>query len=148
MATDDPEGMMYWEKSLRRAGEDEDLFIFNNYHGVGSLEINAFQRGADVVLQYSSKEGFGLTVSEAMWKYQPVVGGNTGGIQDQIHDGKDGFLVSTPEEAKQAAKSLLNNPERRLEMGEAAHTQVEKHYLINREISDYLCLIRDLCGRS
>jgi trehalose synthase len=145
MATDDPEGMLYWEKSLRRAGEDEDLFIFNNYHGVGSLEINAFQRGADVVLQYSSKEGFGLTVAEAMWKYQPVIGGNVGGIRDQIRHGETGFLVSNAEEVKQAATLLLNDLELRYRMGQAAHAYVEKHYLINREIRDYMMLIRDLC---
>jgi trehalose synthase len=148
MATDDPEGMLYWEKSLRRAGEDDDLFILNNYHGVGSLEINAFQRGADVVLQYSSKEGFGLSVSEAMWKYQPVIGGNVGGIQDQIEDKVTGFLVTTPEEVKDAARILLREPERRQKMGEAAHEQVQKRYLINREVADYLRLIQELTGRS
>lgn len=147
MATDDPEGMLYWEKSLRRAGEDEDLFIYNNYHGVGGLEINAFQRAADVVLQYSSKEGFGLTVSEAMWKCQPVIGGNVGGIVDQIQDGETGFLVSTIEEAMNAARILLKDPDRRQSMGEAARNQVQKRYLINREVGDYLRLIRDLSGR-
>jgi trehalose synthase len=148
MATDDPEGMLYWEKSLRRAGEDEDVFIFNNYHGVGSHEINAFQRGADVVLQYSSKEGFGLTVSEAMWKDQPVIGGDVGGIQDQIISGENGFRVSNAEEAKDAARVLLRDSEKRKTMGLAAHLQVEKHFLINREVADYLRLIRDLSGRS
>jgi trehalose synthase len=144
MATDDPEGMQYWERALRKAGEDTDIFILNNYHGVGNTEINAFQRGAQVVLQYSSKEGFGLTVSEGMWKYQPMIGGRVGGIQDQIIDGECGFLVSTMDEVKQAARTLLDNPERRREMGELAHQRVAEQFLITREVADYLKLIRDL----
>lgn len=148
MATDDPEGMQYWERSLRKAGEDKDIFILNNYHGVGNLEINAFQRGADVVLQYSSKEGFGLTVSEGMWKHQPMIGGRVGGIQDQIVDGESGFLVSTMEEVKNAVRTLLNNPERRKEMGDLAHQRVTEHFLITREVADYLKLIRDLKAKT
>jgi trehalose synthase len=144
MATDDPEGMLYWERALRKAGEDPDIFIFNNYHGVGNTEINAFQRGAHVVLQYSSKEGFGLTVSEGMWKYQPMIGGRVGGIQDQIVDGECGFLVSTMDEVKHAVRTLLDNPEKRKEMGELAHQRVAEHFLITREVADYLKLIRDL----
>jgi trehalose synthase len=144
MATDDPEGMQYWERSLRKAGEDPDIFILNNYHGVGNTEINAFQRGAQVLVQYSSKEGFGLTVSEGMWKYQPVIGGRVGGIQDQIVDGECGFLVSTLDEVKNAARTLLNNPDKRREMGEVAHQRVAEHFLITREVADYLKLIREL----
>jgi trehalose synthase len=144
MATDDPEGMQYWEKSLRKAGEDPDVFILNNYHGVGNTEINALQRGATVVMQYSSKEGFGLTVSEGMWKDQPMIGGRVGGIQDQIVDGDSGYLVSTNEEVKNAVRELLNNPEKRRQMGEAAHLRVAEHFLITREVADYLKLIRDL----
>lgn len=144
MATDDPEGMLYWEQSLRKAGEDKDVYILNNYHGVGNKEINAFQRGASVVLQYSSKEGFGLTVSEGMWKNQPMIGGRVGGIQDQIVDGESGYLVSTNDEVKNAVRELLSNPEKRRMMGEAAHLRVAEHFLITREVADYLKLIRDL----
>lgn len=148
MATDDPEGMMYWEKSLRKAGEDNDIYILNNYHGVGNKEINAFQRAASVVLQYSSKEGFGLTVSEGMWKHQPMIGGRVGGIQDQIVDGESGFLVSTIDEVKNAVRLLLNNPEKRREMGELAHQRVAEQFLITREVADYLKLIRDLKSKA
>lgn len=144
MATDDPEGMLYWEKSLRAAGEDTDIFILTNYHGVGNLEINAFQRGASALLQYSSKEGFGLTVSEAMWKNQPVIGGRVGGIRDQIVDGECGFLVSTNEEVKTAVRLLLKEPGKRELMGQAAHLRVNEHFLITREIADYLKMIREL----
>jgi trehalose synthase len=148
MATDDPEGLLYWEKSLRKAGEDPDVFILNNYHGIGNREINAFQRASQVILQYSSKEGFGLTVSEGMWKYQPVIGGRVGGIQDQIIDGESGFLVSTLAEVKTAARELLNSPERRHDMGEQAHERVSEHFLITREVGDYLRVIRDLTHQS
>jgi trehalose synthase len=148
MATDDPEGLLYWERSLRKAGEDPDLFILNNYHGIGNLEINAFQRAAQVLLQYSSKEGFGLTVSEGMWKYQPVIGGRVGGIQDQIEEGQSGFLVSTLDEVKAAARQLLNNPAQRQEMGELAHQRVAEHFLITREVADYLKVIRDLKSKA
>lgn len=144
MATDDPEGMQYWEQSLRKAGEDPDIFILNNYHGVGNKEINAFQRGASVVLQYSSKEGFGLTVSEGMWKRQPMIGGKVGGIQDQIVHGESGYLVSTNDEVKAAIRELLANPDKRKQMGEKAQQRVAEHFLITREVSDYLTLIRDL----
>jgi len=144
MATDDPEGLIYWERSLRKAGEDQDIYILNNYHGIGNREINAFQRAAHAVLQYSSKEGFGLTVSEGMWKYQPVIGGRVGGIQDQIVDGESGFLVSTLDEVKNAVRQLLNNPEKRQVMGESAHQRVAEQFLITREVADYLKVIRDL----
>lgn len=144
LAADDPEGLLYWEKALRKAGEDPDVYILSNYHGVGDLEINAFQRGADVLLQYSNKEGFGLTVAEGMWKNQPVIGGRVGGIQDQIVDGVNGYLVSTNEELKNAIRELLHNPEKRRQMGEAAHSRVAENFLITREVSDYLTLIRDL----
>ncbi len=147
MATDDPEGMGYWEKCLRKAGEDPDIIILNNFHGVGNREINAFQRGADAVLQYSSKEGFGLTVAEAMWKYQPVIGGRVGGIQDQIVHGESGYLVSNNEEAKAAIRELLNDGAKRRQMGENAHRRVAEHFLITREVADYLKLCRDLLGK-
>lgn len=144
MATDDPEGMLYWEKTLRKAGEDDDVIVLNNYHGVGNKEINAFQTGADVVLQYSSKEGFGLTVSEAMWKEQPVIGGKVGGIQDQITHGETGYLVSTDREVKDAIRELLKNPDKRKAMGKQAKERVAENFLITREVTDYMRLIKQL----
>lgn len=147
MATDDPEGMMYWEQTLRKAGEDKDVTILNNYHGVGNKEINAFQAGADVVVQYSSKEGFGLTVSEAMWKRQPMIGGKVGGIQDQITHGETGFLVTTMDELKESVRFLLANPDKRKEMGEKARQFVSERFLITREVADYMKLAINLLGR-
>ncbi len=140
MATDDPEGMGYWEQCLRKAGEDDDIIIVNNYHGVGNREINAFQTAADALVQYSSKEGFGLTVSEGMWKRQPVIGGKVGGIQDQITHGETGYLVTTMDEFKTALRELIGNPEKRAEMGEKARQRVAEKFLITREVADYMKL--------
>ncbi|MEB3287141.1 MAG: glycosyltransferase [Vampirovibrionales bacterium] len=147
MATDDPEGMFYWEQTLRAAGLDKDVTILNNFHGVGNIEINAFQRGADVMIQYSSKEGFGLTISEAMWKEQPIIGGRVGGIQDQIVDKDCGYLVSTNEEVKTAIRELLSNPEKRKEMGKKAKKRVQDNFLITKEVGNYMKLAIGLLGR-
>ncbi len=144
MATDDPEGMYFWERTLRKAGEDPDIHILTNYHGVGNKEINAFQRGADVLIQYSSREGFGLTVSEGMWKHQPMIGGKVGGIQDQIVHGETGYLVSTDDEVLEACRELLGDPKRKKEMGEQARKRVAEHFLITREVADYLKLFTEV----
>ena len=98
MASDDPEGWDWYERTVRRAGEDFDIHILCNLNGVGNIEVNAFQRAARVVIQKSVREGFGLVVSEALWKGRPVVAGNVGGIPLQIVNGKTGFLVNTIEE--------------------------------------------------
>jgi trehalose synthase len=90
MASDDPEGWDWYERTVRRAGEDFDIHILSNLNGVGNLEVNAFQRAARVVIQKSTREGFGLVVSEALWKGRPVVAGNVGGIPLQIRDGGRG----------------------------------------------------------
>lgn len=147
MATDDPEGMHYWEQTLRAAGLDKDVTILNNFHGVGNIEINAFQRGATVMVQYSSKEGFGLTISEAMYKEQPIIGGRVGGIQDQIVDKECGYLVSTNEEVKAAIREQLSNAEKRKEMGKKAKKRVEDNFLITREVGNYMKLAISLLGR-
>ena len=101
-------------------------------------DINALQRVADVVLQKSLKEGFGLTVSETMWKGKPVIGGATGGIPLQIRHGVTGFLVHSVEGAAFRMRQLLNNPEMAKRMGENAREYVRKNFLITRQIRDYL----------
>ena len=97
MATDDPEGFKVWEETEAARGGDRDIYLLSNLHQVGSVQVNAFQRIASVVLQKSLREGFGLTVSEALWKGRPVVGGRAGGIKLQIRDGYDGYLVDSIE---------------------------------------------------
>ncbi len=80
MASDDPEGWTYYDRTIRYAGQDFDIHILHNFHGVGNVEVNAFQTYSDVVVQKSTREGFGLVVTEPMWKGRPVVGGNVGGF--------------------------------------------------------------------
>ena len=93
MATDDPEGFQVWEHVDAARDGDPDIHLLSNIQQVGNVQINAFQRAADVVIQKSLREGFGLTVSEGLWKGTPVVGGRAGGIVLQIRDGEDGYLV-------------------------------------------------------
>ena len=120
MATDDPEGFHVWEHvDAARAG-DPDIHLLSNIQQVGNVQINAFQRAADVVIQKSLREGFGLTVSEGLWKGRPVVGGRAGGITLQIHDGENGYLVDSVEEcADPHASSCSRNPAGADEMGAA-----------------------------
>src|SRR3712207_5340524 len=98
MATDDPEGMEYFQKTFEYADGDPDIKILSNLNNVGAIEVNAFQSQSDICLQKSIREGFGLTVTEALWKGRPTVAGNVGGIPLQIEDGVSGFLVNSPAE--------------------------------------------------
>ena len=102
MATDDPEGMEYFQKTFEYADGDEDIKILSNLNNVGAIEVNAFQSQSDICLQKSIREGFGLTVTEALWKGRPTVAGNVGGIPLQIEDGVGGFLVDSPARVRRA----------------------------------------------
>ena len=144
MATDDPEGWEFLDRTIRHAGEDFDIRILHNFHGVGPREVNAFQTVADVVIQKSLREGFGLVVAEAMWKGKPVVAGNVGGIPLQVVDGETGFLVNSVEECAERVLWLLRHPEESKHMGAAARERVRKHFLITRLLADYLRLFREL----
>src|SRR5438270_4753643 len=95
MATDDPEGWEFFNSTLEYAGLDTDIKILNNLNNVGSIEVNAFQSQAEVLIQKSTREGFGLTVSDALWNARPFIGGNVGGIPLQVQDGGAGFLVDS-----------------------------------------------------
>ena len=110
MATDDPEGFQVWDDTEAARAGDRDIYLLSNLHQVGSVQINAFQRIAEVVLQKSLREGFGLTVSEGLWKGRPVIGGRAGGIKLQIRDGFDGYLVDSVEECAQRTIDLLADP--------------------------------------
>ena len=144
MATDDPEGWRIYKEILRYAGQDPDLTILTNLDGVGALEVNAFQRAAEVVLQKSLREGFGLTVSEALWKGVPVVGGRVGGIPMQIGDGAGGRLVTTNDEATAASLELLRDGELRHRLGVAGRERVRRNFLSTRNLRDYLRLFNAL----
>ena len=95
MATDDPEGWEFFQHTYEYADSDPDIKILNNLNNVGAIEVNAFQSQSDVLMQKSIREGFGLTVTEALWKGRPTIAGDVGGIPLQIVDGESGFLVSS-----------------------------------------------------
>ena len=109
MATDDPEGWDFFNATVAHADGDPDIHILNNLNNVGAIEVNAFQSHSDVLIQKSIREGFGLTVTEAIWKARPFIGGDVGGIPLQVADGETGFLVSSPEEC---ASPLAGDPAR------------------------------------
>ena len=144
MATDDPEGFHYWELTDAARAGDPDVHLLSNIQQVGAVQINAFQRAADVVMQKSLREGFGLTVSEALWKGRPVVGGRCGGITMQIEDGKYGYLVDSVEDAAKRTADLLRNPTQAEAMGEAGRGHVRRNFLSTRELEDWLQLFRYL----
>jgi trehalose synthase len=146
MASDDPQGWYYLDKTVRHAGEDFDIHILHNFHGVGALEVGAFQTASDVVVQKSTREGFGLVVTEALWKENPVVGGNAGGIPLQVLDGKTGFLVDSAEGCGEKALYLLQHPDEAARMGEAAREHVRRNFLTTRHLADYLQLFADLAA--
>lgn len=139
-ASDDPEGLEVLAEVKNAAGNDPDIHILllpSDSH----LEINALQRAANVVVQKSIKEGFGLTVTEALWKGKPVVGGATGGITLQVHNYHTGFLVHSAEGAAYRIRYLLSRPEDGLRMGKTAREFVRDHFLITRQVQDYMALM-------
>ena len=103
--------------------------------------VNALQRISEIVLQKSTKEGFGLTVTEALWKNKPVIGGNTGGIRLQVINYHTGFLVDSPEGAALRIRYLLGNREKIREMGRKGKEFVRENFLITRHLREYLTLI-------
>ena len=143
MATDDPEGWEFFNQTMAHAGGDPDVHILNNLNSVGAIEVNAFQSQADVVIQKSTREGFGLTVSEALWKARPFIGGDVGGIPLQVEDGETGYLVSSPEECAQRSLSILREPDLGKRLGRAGKEHVRRHFLTPRLLRDWLRIFRD-----
>jgi trehalose synthase len=137
-ATDDPEGEEIFNSLC--ACRDEQILILTS--GDDTALVNALQTWAAVVLQKSLREGFGLTVSEAMWKGTPVIGGNVGGIRYQIEDGVNGFLVSSVEVAAERVVELLKDKKLRDEMGRKARETVREKFLLTRYVEQYLDLFR------
>ena len=144
MAHDDPEGWSYYERTVRRAGEDYDVHILHNLGGVGNLEVNAFQTAASVVVQKSIREGFGLVVAEGLWKGKPVVGGRAGGIPLQILPDITGYLVDSVDQCAERILHLIEHPEVAQRMGEAGREHVRENFLITRYLADYLTIFREL----
>ena len=144
MASDDPEGWVYYDRTIRYAGQDFDIHILHNFHGVGNVEVNAFQTYSDVVVQKSTREGFGLVVTEPMWKGRPVVGGNVGGIPLQILHGETGYLVNNIIECGQSIYDLVKDPAKVKAMGARAREHIRKNFLITRQLKDYLQLMQTM----
>jgi trehalose synthase len=144
MATDDPEGWQFFNSTLEYAAGDPDIKILNNLNQVGSIEVNAFQSQAEVVVQKSTREGFGLTVSEALWKARPFIGGDVGGIPLQVQDGTTGYLVSSPEQCAQRTLEILRDPELGKQLGRAGKEHVRRHFLTPRLLRDWLRIFSDL----
>jgi trehalose synthase len=144
LATDDPEGWDYFQMTYKYAADDPDIKILNNLNNVGAIEVNAFQSMSDIVLQKSTREGFGLTVSEALWKSRPTVAGNVGGIPLQIENSISGFLVNSPEETAECCLKILNDPELGRRLGRAGKEYVRTHFLMPRLLRDWLRIFTEL----
>ena len=139
-ATDDPEGQEVLQEVKEAAGDDRDIHVIE-LPPFSDLDINALVRGSTVVIQKSIKEGFGLTVTEALWKRKPVIGGAVGGIRLQLLNGVTGFLVHSPEGTANRIIELLADREMREAIGDAGHRYVKDNFLTTRHIRDYLLLM-------
>lgn len=139
-ATDDPEGAVVIKEVFQAAGSDHDIKVLELPPDAHRL-INALQRAADIVIQKSTKEGFGLTVTEGMWKGKPVIGGDTGGIRLQVHNHHTGFLVNSPEGGAMRIRYLLYHQKVRESMGQKAREFVRQNFLLTRHLRDYLALM-------
>ncbi|WKZ33036.1 MAG: glycosyltransferase [Thermodesulfobacteriota bacterium] len=136
-ATDDPEGEKVLAEVEEKAAGDPDIHILL-LPPFSDREVNALQRGADIVLQKSTREGFGLVVAEALWKKKPVIAGDAGGIPLQVIEGVTGFLVHSVEGTAYRIRQLLENPERAERMGEAGREHIRRNFLTTRNIRNYL----------
>jgi trehalose synthase len=146
MAHDDPEGWEYYNRTVEAAEGDPDIFILSNLNNVGSVEVNAFQVHSAALVQKSVKEGFGLTVTEALWKARPVVGGRVGGIVDQIQDGETGYLVDSVEGCATALSAILDDPASARSMALRGKEFVRRNFLSPRLLRDWLALFNELSG--
>jgi trehalose synthase len=144
MASDDPEGWDFFNATIAHADGDPDIHILNNFNNVGAIEVNAFQSHSDVLIQKSTREGFGLTVSEAIWKARPFIGGNVGGIPLQIENGATGFLVSSVEECAERSREILEDPALGKFLGRRGKEHVRQHFLTPRYLRDYLRIFNEL----
>ena len=146
LAHDDPEGHEWLQKVFDHRDHDRDIHVLTNLDGVGNHEVNAFQAAAKVVIQKSTREGFGLVVAEGLWKGRPVIGGNCGGIPLQVVDGETGYLVDSAEECGTRLKELLADPELGARMGAAGRELVRERFLLTRYLHDYVRMFRTLAG--
>jgi trehalose synthase len=146
MAHDDPEGWEFYNQTVEYAAADPDIFILSNLNNIGAIEVNAFQVHSAAVLQKSIREGFGLTVTEALWKARPTVGGRAGGIPSQIQDGETGWLVDSVEECAAASREILADPVAARARGRKGKEYVRTQFLTPRLLRDWLALFNLLAG--
>lgn len=149
LASDDPEAFGVYEKVKKAKGDDPNVHLFADPAKLGSIKtdtlVKAVQACSEVVIQKSLREGFGLSVTEAMWKRKAVIAGNVGGVKTQIKDGENGFLVSTPEETAERIIQLIKNKQTAEKIGEKARQTVKESFLMPRLLHDYLKIFKDLC---
>lgn len=141
-AADDPEGVQVLEEVKEKAGQDPDIHIV--LMSQNDIEINALQRASTVIVQKSLREGFGLTVAEALWKAKPVVAANVGGIPLQIKHKYSGMLCHSIEGAAFAIKQMLNSPDYAKKLGENGREHIRNNYLLTRHLRDYMLLFLSL----
>ena len=146
MAHDDPEGWDYYNQTVSYAAGDPDIYILSNLNNVGSVEVNAFQVHSAAVIQKSIKEGFGLTVTESLWKTRPTVAGRVGGIVTQITDGETGWLVDSSMECAEACIEILRDPAEARQRALRGKEYVRRHFLTPRLLRDWLVLFNLLYG--
>jgi trehalose synthase len=146
MAHDDPEGWDYYNQTVAAADGNPDVFILSNLNNVGSVEVNAFQVHSAALIQKSIREGFGLTVTEGLWKGRPMVAGRVGGIVDQVQDRETGFLVDSVAECADALNTILEQPQESRAMALRGKEYVRRHFLSPRLLRDWLALFNRLTG--
>jgi trehalose synthase len=148
MAHDDPEGWDYYNRTVAHAAGDPDVYILSNLNNIGSVEVNAFQVHSAAVIQKSTKEGFGLTVTEALWKTRPVVASRVGGIVAQIQDGETGWLVDPedPAECARACLEIMADPIVARQTALRGKEYVRRNFLMPRLLRDWLVLLNKLSG--
>ena len=146
MAHDDPEGWDYYNQTVAYAADDPNIFILSNLNNVGAVEVNAFQVHSAAVLQKSIREGFGLTVTEALWKTRPTVAGRVGGIVAQIEDGETGWLVDSSAACADACLEILADPAAARQRALRGKEFVRRHFLTPRLLRDWLVLFNRLLG--
>ena len=144
MALDDPDGWDVYRQVSEAAERDELIHVYTNLTGVGNVEVNAFQRLSEVVLQKSIREGFGLVVSESLWKGTPVVAGRAGGIPLQMPEGVGGVLVDSVEDCAVGMLKLLNDGELGNQLGRRGREHVREHFLLPRLLVEELKLLSTL----
>ena len=146
MAHDDPEGWDYYDQTVAYADGDPDIYILSNLNNIGGVEVNAFQVHSHAVIQKSIREGFGLTITEALWKTRPTVAGRVGGIVRQIQDGESGWLVDSAAECAEACIEILRDPADARLRALKGKEFVRRNFLMPRLLRDWLVLCNRLLG--